>query len=135
MTPVRPLAALALGVALAGCAAARAAGPPDFPFRATDQRPFVLAWRLEEAPREIRAVGLLDVDGYVDRLQDATVELVGLDAGGRLVSRAADRVSPRAFAGDRAWPFRMSLRPTGRETRFVVRLAAFDWKVEPFGGR
>jgi pimeloyl-ACP methyl ester carboxylesterase len=118
---------------LAACAAASPV-PADFPLRASDQPPFVVSWRLTEARGSVSAEGVLDIDGYVDRLDDATVELVGLDAGGRVVSRAIARLTPRAFAGDRLWPFRLQLTPTGGETRFATRVAEFNWKVEPFVG-
>ena len=123
-------------VLLVGCGVAPPKpSPGEFPLRASDQPPFVVYWRLVEAPASVSAVGLLDVDGYVDRLGDATVELVGLDAAGRVQSRAIDRLTPRAFTGDAIWPFRMRLTPTGREARFAVRVAEFNWRVEPPGGR
>jgi hypothetical protein len=118
---------------LAACAGAPPAPTPgELPLRASDQPPFVVSWRLTEAPGDVRAVGVLDVDGYVDRLADATVELVGLDGEGRVVSRGIDLLWPRGFAGDAVWPFRIRLAPTGREARYAVRVLEFNWKVEPF---
>src|SRR5262245_38191960 len=107
-------------VLAAGAAAARAPVPTDFPFRGSDQPPFVVAWGLAEAPGTVSATGVLDIDGYVDRLEDATVELVGLDTGGRVLSRDRIRLIPRAFTGDRLWPFRLRLAPSGGEMRFAV---------------
>ena len=136
MTLARPLVLGALAALLTACAAAPPApSPGELPFRASDQPPFAVSWRLTEAPASVSAAGILQIDGYVDRLADATVELAGLDAEGRVVSRATDRLAPRAFAGDAAWPFRLRLVPTGRETRFAVRVAEFNWKVERPGGR
>jgi hypothetical protein len=136
MTSARPLVLGALAALLTACAAAPPApSPGELPLRSSDQPPFAVAWQLTEAPASVTAAGILQIDGYVDRLADATVELAGLDAQGRVVSRATDRLAPRAFAGDAAWPFRMRLVPTGRETRFAVRVAEFNWKVEPFAGR
>ncbi|MGH7319195.1 MAG: hypothetical protein ACRELA_06165 [Candidatus Rokuibacteriota bacterium] len=124
---------------LATLLAACAAGPPtpapdEFPLRASGPPPFAVSWRMTEAPGSVSAAGVLDIDGYVDRLADATVELVGLDAEGRIVSRATDRLTPRAFAGDAIWPFRLRLTPTGREARFAVRVAEFSWRIEPRAG-
>jgi hypothetical protein len=136
MMLVRHLVLGVLTLLLAACAAAAPApAPADLPFRASDQPPFVVAWGLAEAPGSVSAAGVLDIDGYVDRLEDATVELVGLDAGGRVVSRDWTRLMPRAFTGDRRWPFRLRLTPGGGETRFAVRVAEFDWKVEVFAGK
>lgn len=135
MTAGRRLPLGAVAVLLAACAgAAPAPRPGDFPLRASDQPPFVVSWRLAEAPGEVGATGVLDIDGYADRLDDVTVELVGLDADGRVVSRGTDFLRPRGFAGDAIWPFRMGLAPTGREARYAVRVYEFNWKVEPFAG-
>lgn len=123
-------------VALAGCAApGPAPRPADFALHAADQPPFSLHWRLDQAPDMVTAVGVVDIDGYVDRLADVTVELQGLDTAGRVVSRARTRREPRAFAGDALWPFTMRLRPAGGEARFVVRVAEFNWRVVRPGGR
>jgi len=136
MTTTRHLVLGILAPLLAACAAGSPApAPADFPLRASDQPPFVVSWGLTEAPGSVGAAGVIDIDGYVDRLQDTTVELVGLDAGGRVVSRAITLLTPRAFAGDRLWPFRLRLTPTGSEARFATRVAEFNWKVEPFAGR
>jgi hypothetical protein len=136
MTATRRLLLGALAVLLAACAGAGPAPTPgDFPLRSSAQPPFVVSWRLTEAPGDVGATGVLDIDGYADRLADATVELVGLDADGRVVSRDDDFLRPRGFAGDTIWPFRMHLAPTGRETRYAVRVYEFNWKVEPFAGR
>jgi|RhiMetdeSRZDD1v2_1073273.scaffolds.fasta_scaffold193645_3 hypothetical protein len=136
MTMLRTLSVATLALGLAACAAGSPAPRPgEFPLRSSDQPPFTVSWRLAEAPESVKADGVLDIGGYADRLQDATVELVGLDAGGRVVSRGIDLLVPRAFAGDRLWPFRLQLTPTGREARFAVRVAEFNWKIEPFAGR
>jgi hypothetical protein len=135
---IRPsLILVPLIASLVGCAApGPAPRPADFPLHAADQPPFSLHWRLDRAPGMATAVGVLDIDGYVDRLADATVELQGLDAAGRVVSRARTRIEPRAFAGDAVWPFTLGLRPAGGEERFVVRVAEFNWRVmRPGGGR
>ncbi len=135
MSATRRLFLAALATLLAACAAAPPTpAPGEFPLRASDQPPFAVSWRMTEAPPSVSAVGVLDIDGYVDRLADATVELVGLDAGGRVVSRATDRLTPRAFAGDVIWPFRLRLTATGREARFAVRVAEFNWRLEPRAG-
>jgi hypothetical protein len=134
---IRPsLTLVALIASLVGCAApGPAPRPADFPLHAVDQPPFSLHWRLDRAAGMVTAIGLVDIDGYVDRLSDVTVELQGLDAAGRVVSRARTRTEPRAFAGDATWPFTIRLRPAGGEERFAVRVAEFNWRVVRPGGR
>jgi hypothetical protein len=136
MTATRRLLLGALAALLAACAGSVPEPTPgDFPLRSSAQPPFVVSWRLTEAPGAVGATGVLDIDGYADRLADATVELVGLDAEGRVVSRDEDFLRPRGFSRDTIWPFRMHLAPTGREARYAVRVYEFNWKVEPFAGR
>ena len=106
-----------MAVLLAACAGAPPApSPGDFPLRASNQPPFVVSWRLTEAPGEVRATGVLDIDGYADWLADATVELVGLDADGRVVTRGIDLLGPpRLRRGRRlAIPDAASPRPAAR---------------------
>jgi hypothetical protein len=136
MTTARRLVLSILAPLVAACATTSPMpAPGDFLLRASHQPPFVVSWRLTDAPGSVSVDGILDIDGYVDRLEDATVELVGLDAGGRAVSHAATRLIPRAFSGDRLWPFRLRLTPAGGETRFAARVAEFNWKVEVFAGK
>jgi len=136
MNRVLALVVVALLASLAGCAARGSApAPADFPLHVADQPPLSLHWRLDQAPDMVTAVGVVDIDSYVDRLADVTVELQGLDAGGRVVSQARSRMEPRAFTGDAVWPFTIRLRPAGGEARFVVWVAEFTWRIMRPGGR
>jgi hypothetical protein len=116
-----------------GCAAAGPAPrPEDFPSRNVDQPPVTVYWRLDRDASA--ATGLVDVDGLVDRLIQVIVELQGLDASGRIVSRGRAITDPRSFSGDRLWPFTARLQPTGQEADFVLRVTEVRWKIERAGG-
>ena len=129
MPTVPRLVLAALAATLLGCAAAGPTPrPADFPFHGTGPAPFTLHWCLDRDAERVTAVGLLDVDGLVDRLVDATVEMQGLDAAGRVVSRAAVLTESRAFTGDALWRFTVRLRPTGQEERFTLRVSDYRWK-------
>jgi hypothetical protein len=115
---------------LAGCAAApRVPDPSELPFHATQPPFFTGHWRRDRPPGRVMADGVLEL-GQADRLMDATVGLEGLDREGRVVSRATTVLGPRAFTGDVRWPFTVSLRSTGAEDRFVVRVTDFTWRVQ-----
>jgi hypothetical protein len=66
-------------------------------------------------------------------VENVTVELQGLDAQGRVVRWNRAFVSPSSFSGAEPWPFRVSLRPTGAEERFTVRVAAVGWRRQMLG--
>jgi hypothetical protein len=108
--------------------------PEDFPSRNVDQPPVTVYWRLDRDTADVSATGLVDVDGLVDRLIQVVVELQGLDASGRVVSRGRAITEPRAFVGDRTWPFTARLRPTGQEADFALRVTEVRWKIERAGG-
>jgi hypothetical protein len=128
-SPRRRMVGLLMAGVLAGCAAAALPAPADFPFHAT-QPPFLtLHWRLDRPDGRVTATGVLEL-GQADRLVDVTVALEGLDREGRVVSRGKSVIGPRAFTGDVRWPFTVSLRPTGTEDRFVVRVSDLTWKAE-----
>ncbi len=109
----------ALGLAVGGCAAwARTPPPPgELPLSTLDQH-FQLRWRLERDPSRVRAVGL--AHSQADREGNLTLVLYGLDAAGRIVSRGMAYVQWQ-FARD-PQPFVVTLTPTGRETRFELRV-------------
>jgi hypothetical protein len=128
-SPVRRMVGLLLAGVLAGCAAAGPApAPADFPFHATQPPFFTLHWRLDRTDGRVTATGVLEL-GQADRLMDVTIALEGLDREGRVVRLGRTVVQPRAFTGDVRWPFTVSLRATGTEDRFVVRVSDLTWKV------
>ena len=120
-------------IVLLGCAAPRPLpSPSDFPLHAAEP-PFGLHWRLDRDGSSVTAVGVIEV-GAPDRIEAVTVELQGLDKDGRLLGRSRDTVLPRSFTGVEPWPFRTSLRATGREDRFAVTVVDVTWKRQLMGG-
>jgi hypothetical protein len=118
---------------LAGCAAAQPAlRPADLPEHLAES-PIVLHWRIDREPDRVTAVGLVEIPHTPERVENVTVELQGIDAQGRVVSRNREFVSPRSFTGAEPWPFRVSLRPTGTEERFTVRVFEVFWRRQMLG--
>jgi hypothetical protein len=126
---------------LAGCAAsAPALSPADYPFHsvalppaeypATYPVPSVepqveLHWRLTEDSNRVRADGLIERHQEF-RIQEVWLQLLGIDATGRIVSftgpiRFAWR-SARALES-----FSIALKPRGGEQRYDVRLYMFEF--------
>lgn len=75
----------------------------------------------------VRAVGLVEA-ARVDGIADVTVELRGLDAAGRVVSRGLGRTYGGRLLRWQARPFAVSLRPTGREARFELGVSGYTWE-------
>jgi hypothetical protein len=114
---------LLVGGGLAGCAApARIAVPPDLPLQTYDQG-YTMRWALERSPERVRAVGLISTSGF--GAEPTLVTLYGWDARGRVVSRGDTAVRRRIDPTPTA--FEVSLRPSGTETRFDLRVG------EPLG--
>jgi hypothetical protein len=133
MPRCRPLSLLVVLAVLAGCAASQPAlRPADLPEHLAES-PIVLHWRIDREPDRVTAVGLVEIPQTPERVENVTVELQGLDAQGRVVSWNRAFVSPRTFSGAEPWPFRVSLRPTGAEERFTVRVAAVGWRRQMLG--
>jgi hypothetical protein len=121
------------GVVTACAAGGRRPGPGDYPERATVPPGFGLHWRVDRQP------GLAVVDGVVEvwapqQVQDVTVEVQGLDAGGRVVSRARTLATPHSFQGTDPWPFTTRLRLKGTEQRFTVGAPEYRLKIFRGGG-
>ena len=114
---------LAVGVGLAACAApARIAVPADLPLQTYDHG-YTMRWALERSPERVRAVGLISTSGF--GAEQTLVTLYGWDARGRVVSRGDTTVRQRIDPTPTA--FDVSLRPSGTETRFDLRVG------EPLG--
>lgn len=123
-------------VLLAGCAGpGRLARPSDFPLHATDDRFFDLHWRLERDDRAATAVGLVEA-ARVNGIGEVLLELQGLDESGRVVSRGLGRTYGGMLEhfGD-ARPFTVRLRPSGRESRFALRVWSFTRHTGDGAGR
>ena len=130
--PLLLLAAVALTVL--GCAAPGApAHPADYPSHEA-QAFATVHWRIDRQDGTVTATGVLEVT-QPDKIVEALVELQGLDASGRVVSRGYDAARPRSFTGEEPWPFTVRVKPRGREDRFTVRVADVTFKVSRSGGR
>jgi hypothetical protein len=129
MTKVRLIRSIRAGMALALLSAACTSGAPltvpaDLPNR-TEQWGLTFRWALAREPTMVRAVGVMESGSRP--VPWATVALLGVDAGGRVVSRGQTDV--RAGFGRTSLPFEIALRPTGREERFdLVLLHAQEGK-------
>lgn len=123
---------LGLPVLLVACAGpARFAQPQDFPLHASDHPFFNLHWRLDREDGVVAAQGLVEA-ARVDQIAEVTIELRGLDAGGRVVSHAlGTSYGGRFLFRGQSWPFSVRLRPTGKEDRFEITVWGFIWN----GGR
>lgn len=112
---------------LPGCAASGPTPrPDDFPFH-VPAPPVDIHWRLRTAANVVRA------DGLVERRQRdvryAWVQLLGLDATGRIVSFT----TPTFVSWKSEWDsesFTITLRPRGPEQRYDVRLYSFEYGEE-----
>ena len=118
-------APLIADVLLAGCLAAPPAPrPTDFPFHAAEP-PFNIHWRLSPDPDVARADGLIERRQH--HIGSAWLQLVGLDATGRIVSFTTPAwVFWRSESDSES--FTITLRPRGREQRFEVRLYSFEYQ-------
>jgi hypothetical protein len=118
----RVLSAALLLATVAGCAApARVELPADLPLRTNDQF-FAFQWALQREPTVTRAVGR--VRPSFDTEARLTLALFGVDADGRIASRGTTYV--RADFATQATPFSVELTPTGRETRFELRVLEYQ---------
>jgi hypothetical protein len=117
---------LLIGATLAGgCAGASQIEVPATLPNTTQQDFLTLRWALAREGGVARAVGVAETSGAVS--WDAAVDLYGLDAGGRIVSRGWTVVRP-SFS-QRTAPFEVRAVETGRETEFrlvVVRSRQFS---------
>jgi hypothetical protein len=131
--PCRRLPLVLLLAVLAGCAASQSAlKPADLPEHAVES-PILLHWRIDREPDRGTAVGLVEIPHNPDRVEMVMLELQGIDGQGRVVSRTRELVLPHTFTAAEPWPFRISLRPTGTEQRFTVRVAEVGWRRQMIG--
>jgi hypothetical protein len=117
-------AILLASLAAPGCASAPAALPAAFPFHADEQQ-FSLHWRLRPEADQTRAEGL--VARHHPDISDAWLQLVGLDATGRIVSFST-AVHVRWTSSWDTESFVATLKPTGAESRFAVQVRAFSYE-------
>ena len=119
---------------LGGCASFRPLPrPQDFPFRSTDDPFFNLYWRLDRREGAVTATGLVEAARQGD-FSAVYLELRGLDKEGQVVSHGLGRTWPGELDRFQTIPFSVTLRPTGREDRFVLSVWSYDW-AEDQGGK
>jgi hypothetical protein len=109
-----PLVLLAALLAAAACATAPRIDVPASLPNVTREGSVTLRWTLLRQDGVARAVGVAEPSG--SGRWDATVDLVGVDDAGRVLSRGSTGVRP-GFAPSPT-PFEASLVETGRETGF-----------------
>lgn len=137
-SPLFRLLLIALAGVLAGCGGVRYTSsyppPPEhFSHHSVGQdRFFDLHWTLERREGQVEVEGIVTAS-RVGGIAEVTLEVVGLDEGGRVLSRAHGVTygGPMIIQGQSRPFWKIRLRPTGRETEFQVRVWSFNWY---FGG-
>lgn len=109
---------LIVALAVVACAGARAIDVPSALPNVTRQDFLTLRWALLRHDGVARAVGLAESTGGGQ--WDASVDLLGLDAAGQVVSRDSTSLRPGFAPGPVA--FEVTLAETGRETDFRLRV-------------
>ena len=109
-------------IVLTACAAgAPQPRPEDFPLHERDQM-FTLDYRIDRQPDRVEAVGLI-TSRTTASFRFATVNLFGVDANGRVVSRDAYTVNG-TFGGPQS--FSLALKPIGAEVKYLVQVGNFS---------
>jgi hypothetical protein len=113
---------------LLGCAGpTRLARPADFPFHTGSDRFFDLHWRLERQGGLVRAVGLVEAT-RVDGIAEVILELRGVDANGRVLSRGLGRTRGGPLLRWATRSFVVEVRPRGSEARFELDVWSYTWE-------
>jgi hypothetical protein len=113
------LLALGMLIILVGCAPGpQSVVPAELPLT-TYQDIFVIRWALQRDPTVTRAAGLIETKTTTPA--QVELSLFGLDANGRIVSRAISWVRPSSFSS-LSLPFSVELTPTGQEVKYELRV-------------
>ena len=83
-------------------------------------------WRLYREDGRVKAVGVVEATRQ-GGFSDVWLELQGLDRDGHVVSKGLGRTWSGNLDRWQSQPFYVSLRPTGKEDRYEVRVWAYDW--------
>ena len=123
---------------LAGCAGVQYTSsyprPPEHFAEHDFGHPFFdLHWTLERKEDRVIVRGIVTAS-RASAIQDVTLEVVGLDATGKVSSRALGTTYGGPMSRWQSRPFGIRLRPTGPETRFEVRVWQFRWELGPARG-
>lgn len=129
---------LALTGLLFGCAGVQYTSsyprpPEQFASHDVEDPFFDLHWTLERKGDRVVVQGIVAA-ARVDAIQDVTLEVVGLDASGKVLSRTLGTTYGGRMSRWQSRPFYIRLRPTGREARFAVRVWQFRYEIGPDGG-
>lgn len=107
--------------------------PPEHFAEHNLEHPFFdVHWTAEPKDGRVVVEGIVTAS-RVNGIQNVTVEVVGLDANGQVVSRALGTTYGGRMQQYQSRPFSISLRPTGRETRYAARVWHFRWEFGPNG--
>ena len=109
------------------CAGARAIDVPSTLPNVTRQEFLTLRWALLRQDGVARAVGLAESTGGGQ--WDASLDLLGLDGAGQVVSRGSTGLRPGFAPGPVA--FEVILTETGRETDFRLRVTRAQQYARP----
>lgn len=120
-------------LALAGCGGVQYTSsypaPPEAFAQHDAGHPFFdLHWTLEQEEGRVMVQGIVTAS-RVDAIQDVTVEVVGVDAEGKVLSRTLGTTYGRRLSRGQSRPFFVRARPTGREATFQVRIWHFRWEI------
>jgi hypothetical protein len=95
--------------------------PEDFPLHEHDQI-FQFDYRLDRQPNRVEAVGLI-TSRSTTTFRYATLNLFGVAANGRVVSRASWVVNG-TWGGPQS--FSLALTPTGHEVRYQLQVGNYS---------
>ncbi len=107
--------------------------PEQFASHDVEDPFFDLHWTLERKEDRVVVQGIVTA-ARVDAIQDVTLEVVGLDPSGQVLSRTLGTTYGGRMSRWQSRPFYIRLRPTGREARFDVRVWQFRYELGPDGG-
>lgn len=96
---------------------------------------FGLDWSQDHQDGRVVVSGIVTASRVGGIVADVTVEVVGLDEAGRVLSRALGVTYGGSMFRGQSRPFWIRLRPTGRETQFQVRVWSFRWELDGVVGR
>jgi hypothetical protein len=123
--PFRLLAAVLLAT---GCAVPAGIQVPSELPNTTQEQFLTLRWALAREAGRVRAVGTAQSSMSIE--WDANLELLGLDAQGRVVSQNASVVRSRFGGG--STPFEVALVPRGGEAAFRLHVLWARLHERPF---
>lgn len=101
--------------------------PETFAQHDTGHPFFDLHWTLEQEAGRAAVRGIVTAS-RVAAIHDVTLEVVGLDQEGKVLSRALGTTYGRRMSQGESRPFFIRLQPASREATFAVRVWHFRWE-------